>query len=76
MKAALLIAALAFAGGALAGGNAEKGKAKAAEVWARTRDMDAIVVRSNQLRVDTRAFYEHLGYRVIKTQNAFRKSLD
>jgi GNAT superfamily N-acetyltransferase len=49
---------------------------EAAEVWARTRDMDAIVVRSNQLRVDTRAFYEHLGYRVIKTQNAFRKSLD
>ncbi|MCM3879902.1 MAG: GNAT family N-acetyltransferase [Vicinamibacterales bacterium] len=49
---------------------------EAAEAWARTLDMNVIVVRSNQLRVETLAFYEHLGYRVIKTQNAFRKSLD
>lgn len=48
---------------------------KAAEAWAVMIGMDTVVVRSNRVRVEAHAFYEHLGYRVIKTQNAFRKTL-
>ena len=48
---------------------------EAAEEWAGMLGMDVVVVRSNQLRLETRAFYEHLGYQVTKTQNAFRKAL-
>ena len=36
----------------------------------------AMAVNSNALRVQARGFYEHLGYSVIKTQNAFRKKLN
>jgi hypothetical protein len=32
-------------------------------------------LRSNVLRVEAHAFYEHLGYRNVKKQNAFRKEL-
>jgi ribosomal protein S18 acetylase RimI-like enzyme len=46
------------------------------EEWAAGLGMDLIVVRSNQIRIETRAFYEHLGYGVTKTQNVFRKVLD
>ena len=45
-----------------------------AEEWALTRGIDVMGVRSNSLRVQARAFYEHLGYEITKTQNAFRKS--
>ena len=48
---------------------------KASEEWAVSRGMNLIVVRSNQVRIETRAFYEHLGYGVTKTQNVFRKAL-
>jgi GNAT superfamily N-acetyltransferase len=48
---------------------------EAAEGWAVALGLDSVVVRSNQQRVEARAFYEHLGYRVTKTQNAFRKHL-
>jgi GNAT superfamily N-acetyltransferase len=48
---------------------------EAAEEWAVMLGMNAVVVKSNQQRVEARAFYEHLGYKVTKTQNAFRKSL-
>ena len=34
-----------------------------------------IVLRSNQLRTEAQGFYEHLGYTVTKTQNAFRKNV-
>lgn len=47
----------------------------AAEEWALMRGLDVIVLRSNHLRKDAQGFYEHLGYKVMKTQNAFRKSL-
>jgi ribosomal protein S18 acetylase RimI-like enzyme len=47
----------------------------AAEAWARERDFAAIRVRSNILRHDAHAFYERLGYRLMKTQKNFRKEL-
>jgi hypothetical protein len=37
--------------------------------------MSVVVIRSNNARVDAKGFYEHLGYKVKKTQNAFRKEL-
>lgn len=49
---------------------------EAAEEWALVLGMDVVVVRSNYLRLEAQGFYEHLGYRVIKTQNAFRKTLN
>ena len=48
---------------------------EAAEEWAVVRGLGVMSLRSNQLRTDAHKFYEHLGYTVIKTQNAFRKSL-
>lgn len=47
----------------------------AAEEWALMRGLGVIVLRSNHLRVEAQGFYEHLGYKVTKTQNAFRKDL-
>ena len=49
---------------------------EAAEEWALERGFDIMGVRSNTLRLDAHAFYEHLGYRVVKTQKAFRKRLN
>ena len=48
---------------------------EAAEEWAVMRGLDVIVLRSNFLRTEAQGFYEHLGYTVTKTQNAFRKNL-
>lgn len=48
---------------------------EAAEEWALMRGLAVMAVRSNDLRTGARGFYEHLGYRVAKTQNAFRKDL-
>jgi len=48
---------------------------EAAEEWATARGLDVMGLRSNQLRTGARGFYEHLGYKVVKTQNAFRKNL-
>jgi ribosomal protein S18 acetylase RimI-like enzyme len=48
---------------------------EAAEEWALMRGLDVIVLRSNSLRTEAQGFYEHLGYTVAKTQNAFRKNL-
>ena len=48
---------------------------EAAEEWALMRGLDVIVLRSNNLRTEAQGFYEHLGYTVTKTQNAFRKNL-
>ena len=49
---------------------------EAAEEWALLLGMSVVVVRSNALRIEAQAFYEHLGYKVTKTQNAFRKALN
>lgn len=48
---------------------------EAAEQWAVKRGFTLMGLRSNVARVEARGFYEHLGYRVVKTQNAFRKNL-
>ena len=48
---------------------------EAAEEWALLRGLNVMGLRSNSLRTEAHGFYEHLGYKVIKTQNAFRKSL-
>jgi len=48
---------------------------EAAEEWALMRGLGVIVLRSNALRAEAQGFYEHLGYTVTKTQNAFRKNL-
>ena len=48
---------------------------EAAEAWAVRRGLEIMGVRSNSLRVEAHAFYEHLGYEVVKTQKAFRKNL-
>jgi ribosomal protein S18 acetylase RimI-like enzyme len=48
---------------------------EAAEGWAHARGIAVVSLRSNQVRTAARGFYEHLGYTVTKTQNAFRKIL-
>ena len=48
---------------------------EAAEDWAVKRGLEVMGVRSNILRAEAHAFYEHLGYEVVKTQKAFRKNL-
>jgi ribosomal protein S18 acetylase RimI-like enzyme len=48
---------------------------EAAEEWALMRGLDVIVLRSNLVRTEAQGFYEHLGYAVTKTQNAFKKNL-
>jgi ribosomal protein S18 acetylase RimI-like enzyme len=48
---------------------------EAAEEWAVMRGLDMMGVRSNYLRLEAHAFYEHLGYQIVKTQNAYRKNL-
>ena len=46
-----------------------------AESWAREHGCRSVGLRSNVLRSRAHAFYERLGYRVIKSQKAFRKDL-
>ena len=48
---------------------------EAAEEWAVMRGLSVMALRSNRLRTEAQGFYEHLGYKVTKTQNAFRKNL-
>jgi GNAT superfamily N-acetyltransferase len=44
-----------------------------AERWAKARRLKSVYVRSNVVRKDAHAFYQKLGYKIIKTQSAFRK---
>ena len=46
-----------------------------AEEWAREQACRMIGLRSNVIRERAHAFYERLGYNVIKTQKVFRKAL-
>lgn len=46
-----------------------------AEGWARGQGLGRVRLRSNTIRTEARAFYESIGYRVVKTQNAFQKTL-
>ncbi|MGH9864195.1 MAG: GNAT family N-acetyltransferase [Candidatus Acidiferrales bacterium] len=46
-----------------------------AEDWARENGCSECGLRSNVIREGAHRFYENLGYRVIKTQKSFRKTL-
>jgi GNAT superfamily N-acetyltransferase len=46
------------------------------EEWAREQGAHVIRLRSNVIRDGAHAFYQHLGYAIVKTQHAFRKNLD
>jgi GNAT superfamily N-acetyltransferase len=46
-----------------------------AERWARDKRCPSVRLRSNVVRSRAHAFYERLGYQVIKTQKAFSKDL-
>jgi GNAT superfamily N-acetyltransferase len=48
---------------------------EAAETWARGKGCPSVYLRSNTLRAEAHAFYQALGYRLIKSQYAFRKEL-
>jgi GNAT superfamily N-acetyltransferase len=45
-----------------------------AECWARESGCATITVRSNVVRERAHAFYERLGYKLVKTQRVFRKA--
>ena len=47
----------------------------AVEAWAASRGLGEVAVRSNVQRVESHAFYQHVGYERIKTQHAYRKQL-
>ncbi|HET9178075.1 MAG TPA: GNAT family N-acetyltransferase [Terriglobia bacterium] len=46
-----------------------------AERWAKSRRLVSVYARSNIIRKEAHAFYQKLGYKIIKTQHAFRKEL-
>lgn len=48
----------------------------AAEVWARSKGISLMRVRSNAVRLDAHRFYVRQGYTVSKTSSIFVKSLD
>jgi len=47
----------------------------AAERWAERLGLGRIVVRSNLARVESHSFYESIGYKPTKTQQAYAKEL-
>jgi GNAT superfamily N-acetyltransferase len=44
-----------------------------AEEWALKNGLRSVYLRSNVIRKDAHAFYQKLGYKILKTQYAFRK---
>jgi len=46
-----------------------------AERWARERELCALRVRTNVLREEARRFYPAVGFRLVKTQDTWTKSL-
>ena len=44
-----------------------------AERWAREAGCGSVTVRSNVIRERAHAFYERLGYKLVKSQRVFRK---
>jgi GNAT superfamily N-acetyltransferase len=46
-----------------------------AEEWAREKGCVSASVRSNVIRERAHAFYERHGYKLVKTQKSFRKTL-
>ncbi|HET7213518.1 MAG TPA: GNAT family N-acetyltransferase [Terriglobia bacterium] len=57
------------------GQGAGKALVERAERWAKARRLTSVYVRSNIIRKDAHIFYQKLGYKIIKTQSAFRKEL-
>ena len=57
------------------GGGLGRSLVERGEAWARQRGVGTMTVRSNVVRAAAHAFYERLGYAVVKTQRAFRKRL-
>ena len=47
----------------------------AVERWAASRGVAQVSVRSNVVRVESHPFYERLGYKRVKTQHSYRKTL-
>jgi len=47
----------------------------AVEAWAHNRGLPEVSVRSNVLRESSHPFYEKHGYRRVKTQHAYRKTV-
>ena len=47
-----------------------------AEHWARGGGLTTITVRSNVIRERAHAFYQRLGYQVVKSQRVFRKEIE
>ena len=47
-----------------------------AERWAQGAGCPSVTVRSNVLRTGAHAFYQRLGYRLVKNQRVFRKKLE
>jgi GNAT superfamily N-acetyltransferase len=46
-----------------------------AEQWAKAHRLKSVYLRSNIIRKDAHAFYLKQGYRIVKTQYAFLKTL-
>lgn len=57
------------------GQGAGKSLVERAERWARAKRLNSVYVRSNIIRKEAHAFYQKQGYKIIKTQHAFRKEL-
>ncbi|MDH7489563.1 MAG: GNAT family N-acetyltransferase [Anaerolineae bacterium] len=47
-----------------------------AEAWARDMGLGVVRLRSNVIRAEAHAFYEHIGYAQVKTQKVFAKTLE
>ena len=45
------------------------------EQWARKHGCKSVNLRSNVARKDAHAFYQSLGYNLVKTQHVFQKNL-
>lgn len=46
-----------------------------AEGWAASQGVSVLRVRTNAVRADAHAFYEHLGYGLVKQQRVYEKGL-
>jgi GNAT superfamily N-acetyltransferase len=57
------------------GGGVGRRLMERAEGWARERGLAMMRVRSNVVRGGAHAFYQRLGYTIVKTQHAFGKAL-
>lgn len=57
------------------GQGAGKALVERAERWAKAMRLGSVYVRSNIIRKEAHVFYQKQGYKIIKTQHAFRKDL-